>query len=924
MISCLSHSGMSGSGKSTSMSLITNQFIKLANPSYPGSSPAGNSVDKLSRQLPHFFHLLSSFTQAKTYQNPTASRISTMLEVHFDESGQLSGAKALVFGLEKTRLRNPLRSSQDRAFDIFYQLLYGLGPSDDRDQIHLLSQPSQYALLASSGCYRLTDRSEADPIAFEELKAALKALGFKPKHVQSIFKLLSAILLLGNLDFDLYTSRDFQDQSAFVTEPETLALVAELLGVSSDNLARILTNRVQYIRKETVTVFLRPDGARRQRDDFMNALYGILLAYVIETANHKLFPGDEVIQALQAQGGSSIIQLDIPGLQGRTEELSSGDPYSGSSGALERRKSLRNNRNSTLLDQAKSFGASSYDELCINYQTELVATWLNKMNFQDEESKACVDGIALPKVDLADLASSRLEMLRGGLLGGKADTKPGGIIGGLTKTAQSHRKGKYATIEEADNDVLDGMRSHFASHSSFISRPNHSTSQSVFGIQHWSGPVSYDITGFVDSDLGLVDVEFVSLLRNSADSFISRLLSGPSLALDRHPLDPSVIVGAQVSSSPLRRPTRVIPTNPHISLEPTSPRGTPAVPFDSTIPLVDASVVHPTCSQINATVSQLVSHFTQCQLWHVLCLKPNDDLYANHWDPARVHAQLHSFNIPELVARKQRDYVIDLDISSFCMRYKLGGNELADIRGHMSGESFGWTEGTEYALGRSRVWLPFESYKILEDRLILEDGVSDNHNQRGRRSIAGHLAGISIPAHGVRPLSSSGDAWGDLGGYNQSAGSREDLLNKNPGYDGNANIPSSPGYADTRLRGSPYGTPGEPGSGQPWDSEFDDKQHLHPSGLDSKNKEAQFLDAALSKDGASSAIIDNDKSQTLEEVESSKTRRIWVKVVWLLTFYVPTFALDKLGRMKRPDVQMAWREKVALCLIIAMMCGTVL
>ncbi|EGG07998.1 uncharacterized protein MELLADRAFT_35148, partial [Melampsora larici-populina 98AG31] len=272
------------------MSLISNQLIRLSDP-LGSNSPSGNAkpADKLQRQLPHFFHLLSSFTQAKTYQNPTASRISTMFEIHFDDLGQLAGAKALVFGFDKTRLRNPLRSSQDRAFDVFYQLIAGFSPNDDPSLIHLMPQPSDYQLLASSGCYRLADRPDADQMAFEDLRAAFKALGFKPKHIQSIFKLLSAILLMGNLEFDLYNSRDFQDQSCFVTDVETLAVVAGLLGVTPDDLTRILTNRVQYIRKETVTVFLRPDGARRQRDDFMNALYGILLAYVIETANHKMF-----------------------------------------------------------------------------------------------------------------------------------------------------------------------------------------------------------------------------------------------------------------------------------------------------------------------------------------------------------------------------------------------------------------------------------------------------------------------------------------------------------------------------------------------------------------------------------------------------------------------------------------------------------
>lgn len=47
---------------------------------------------------------------------------------------------------------------------------------------------------------------------------------------------------------------------------------------------------------------------------------------------------------------------------------------------------------------------------------------------------------------------------------------------------------------------------------------------------------------------------------------------------------------------------------------------------------------------------------------------------------------------------------------------------------------------------------------------------------------------------------------------------------------------------------------------------------------------------------------------------------IFAKVV---TFWAPGFALSSLGGMKDKNVQQAWREKVALCLIIAMLCGSV-
>ena len=42
---------------------------------------------------------------------------------------------------------------------------------------------------------------------------------------------------------------------------------------------------------------------------------------------------------------------------------------------------------------------------------------------------------------------------------------------------------------------------------------------------------------------------------------------------------------------------------------------------------------------------------------------------------------------------------------------------------------------------------------------------------------------------------------------------------------------------------------------------------------------------------------------------------------WLLTWWIPNWALAHIGRMKRIDVQQAWREKLALNMIIWFVCA---
>jgi chitin synthase len=78
-------------------------------------------------------------------------------------------------------------------------------------------------------------------------------------------------------------------------------------------------------------------------------------------------------------------------------------------------------------------------------------------------------------------------------------------------------------------------------------------------------------------------------------------------------------------------------------------------------------------------------------------------------------------------------------------------------------------------------------------------------------------------------------------------------------------------------------------------------------------------------DGKERLNYDGDIEGTNVQVEgTSGVRKMWLILVWGLTWPIPGFLLSWVGRMKRKDVQLAWREKVTIFFLIFMLCATII
>lgn len=308
------------------------------------------------------------------------------------------------------------------------------------------------------------------------------------------------------------------------------------------------------------------------------------------------------------------------------------------------------------------------------------------------------------------------------------------------------------------------------------------------------------------------------------------------------------------------------------------------------------------------TRMDLQSVLDSSRIWYHLTLHPTDEPLASlgtlasttsAWSAGTVSKQLRAWRLPEWAnyRNKNLDFTADFDIDEFCSRYsRLGCQE-----GRDGVESWilerGWSNG-EVVVGLEKVWIREGPWWEAESMLDLKPTEPSAYTQSPFGMESGYSAATPGPnGSGFFP---------PIGGEYSS---RDNLLQRQQSI---ATIPqkamdTAKSIAPTMAR-TLNTMPGDYGLG----AKGDDKMGQITYHDDEIGDFTGGLDPELA----------NPKAITSERVDRS--RRLWVAFVWALTFWIPSFMLRYLGRMKRPDVRFAWREKLVLMLLIFLLNATVI
>ncbi|KAG8487089.1 hypothetical protein CXB51_020641 [Gossypium anomalum] len=378
-------SGESGAGKTETTKMLMRYLAFLGG----RVATEGRTVEQ---QVLESNPVLEAFGNAKTVRNNNSSRFGKFVEIQFDKHGRISGAAIRTYLLERSRVCQV--SDPERNYHCFYLLC--AAPAEEVEK-YKLGKPQSYHYLNQSRCYELVGVSDAHD--YLATRRAMDIVGISEKEQEAIFRVVAAILHLGNIVFakgkEVDSSVPKDDQAKF-----HLNTTAELLMCDVKALEDALCKRVMVTPEEVIKRSLDPQSATVSRDGLAKTLYSRLFDWLVDKINNSI--------GQDPNSNFLIGVLDIYGFE--------------------------------------SFKANSFEQFCINFTNEKLQQHFNQHVFkmeQEEYTKEKINWSYIEFVDNQDV----LDLI---------EKKPGGIVALLDEACMFPK----STHETFANKLYQTFKNH--------------------------------------------------------------------------------------------------------------------------------------------------------------------------------------------------------------------------------------------------------------------------------------------------------------------------------------------------------------------------------------------------------------------------------------------------------------------------------
>lgn len=350
-------SGESGAGKTETTKMLMRYLAYLGG----RSGIEGRTVEQ---QVLESNPVLETFGNAKTVRNNNSSRFGKFVEIQFDKSGRISGAAIRTYLLERSRVCQI--NTPERNYHCFYLLC--AAPQEVKEKFKL-GNPQSFHYLNQSDCYELDGVD--DSLEYLATIRAMDIVGISESEQEAIFRVVAAILHIGNIDF----AKGEEIDSSVIQDGKSrfhLKTVSELLMCDAQGLEDALIRRVMVTPEEIITRTLDPASAIVSRDGLAKTLYCRLFDWLVEKIN---------VSIGQDPNSKSLIGvLDIYGFE--------------------------------------SFKCNSFEQFCINFTNEKLQQHFNQHVFKMEQEEYTKEEINWSYIEFID-NQDVLDLI---------EKKPGGII----------------------------------------------------------------------------------------------------------------------------------------------------------------------------------------------------------------------------------------------------------------------------------------------------------------------------------------------------------------------------------------------------------------------------------------------------------------------------------------------------------------
>ncbi|CAO2171232.1 unnamed protein product [Urochloa humidicola] len=369
-------SGESGAGKTETTKLLMRYLAFLG-----GRSGTGERT--VEQQVLESNPVLEAFGNAKTVRNNNSSRFGKFVEIQFDKSGKISGAAIRTYLLERSRVCQI--NSPERNYHCFYFLC--AAPSEDLKK-YKLGDPSSFHYLNQSACIKVDGINDAEE--YLATRKAMDTVGITEQEQEAIFRVVAAVLHLGNINFakgrEVDSSVLKDDKSRF-----HLNTAGELLMCDCGKLENALINREINTPEGVITTTVGPNSATISRDGLAKQIYSRLFDWLVNRINASI--------GQDPDSNKLIGVLDIYGFE--------------------------------------SFKTNSFEQLCINFTNEKLQQHFNQNVFKMEQEEYTREQINWSYIEFVD-NQDVLDLI---------EKKPGGIIA-LLDEACMFPKSTHETLSQ--------------------------------------------------------------------------------------------------------------------------------------------------------------------------------------------------------------------------------------------------------------------------------------------------------------------------------------------------------------------------------------------------------------------------------------------------------------------------------------------